>query len=263
MEAAAILADLAKALTGTGLPKTVDLRGKLVTNANAKRWRKRKVEELKGMVWHQALGWGSVENVAKYHTGPDSHLAKGGVESIAYSWAVRTDGQIALCNDLDRAVWSQGYAGRPGDENAEFLSVMFAGLFHGPGVTDPSAGQPTDAQLVAGLLLWRTCAALWGWSGEDLYGHYHFGKPACPGNTLQGVIECMRTNVAKPKRDFSSVKGRQKALKDLGFYNGRVDGIWGPRSRGALIRFQLANQLAPDGVWKDDTSALMVTKLAA
>ena len=60
-----------------------------------------------------------------------------------------------LCNDLDRAVWSQGNGGRPGDENAEFLAVMFEGFFGGPGVTDPSVGEPNDAQLLAGLALWR------------------------------------------------------------------------------------------------------------
>lgn len=244
-----LLKALKKAATGVKLAAPEDLRASLKRNARAKKWKTRDVGALEGMVWHQELGWGSVEDVARYHTGKESHLAAGGVESIAYSFAIRRSGQVVLCNPLDRAVWSQGYKGRPGDENAEFLSVMFEGLFTGPGVNDPSAGAPTAAQLLAGLLLWRVGKDAWGWPDDALYGHYHFGKPACPGDVLQGVIEAVRANAAASKYDFGTVEGRQQALKDLGFNRGVVDGVWGPQSRGALVAFQAEHDLAADGVW--------------
>ncbi len=45
-------------------------------------------------------GWESVEAVAKYHAGKTPHLRRGGVESIAYTFAIRREGQIVLCNDF-------------------------------------------------------------------------------------------------------------------------------------------------------------------
>lgn len=261
MEEQTILASITKAAKAIGLPAAADGRDTLKTNPKAKKWSQRKIDALKGMVWHQELGWGSVESVAEYHTGKDSHLAKGGVRSIAYTFAIRRNGQILLCNGFDQAVWSQGFKGRRGDENAEFMSVMFEGFFTGPGVTDASAGQPNDEQLLAALALWRLCKAEWAWNAGDLYGHFQFGKLACPGSALQTVIETIRSNQEKPRYDFKAVTGRQQALKDLGYYAGAVDGLWGPGSRGALIRFQEAQGLAADGIWGPQAEAAVVGAL--
>lgn len=256
-----ILDRIANASKGLGILEPFDGRGTLKKNPEGKKWKTRNVDALKGMVWHQELGWGSVEAVANYHTGENSHLHPGGVESIAYTFAIRRDGQILLCNDFDKAVWSQGFKGRPGDENAEFMSVMFEGLFTGPGVTDPSAGEPNFEQMLSALSLWRICKEKWGWSEGDLYGHFHFGKPACPGDTLRTVIESVRANVKEPKYDFGTTEGRQQALKDQGYYAGPVDGVWGPQSRGALIRFQQEQGLVPDGIWGPRTEEAMTTVL--
>ena len=253
-----ILNRIAEASTGLGTIEPFDGRTSLKRNSRGKKWKTRDVDALKGMVWHQELGWGSVEAVAKYHTGKNSHLHRGGVESIAYTFAIRRDGQIVLCNDFKKAPWSQGFKGRPGDENAEFMSVMLEGLFKAPGVTDPSAGEPNDKQMLAGLTLWHVCREEWGWNENDLYGHYHFGKPACPGDTIQTIIDSVRANVQKPQYDFGTVEGKQQALKDLGFYAGAVDGSWGPQSRGALIRFQEKHGLVPDGIWGPKTEVAML-----
>jgi len=235
----------------------LDGRATLATNPRGRKWKRRSPEDLQGLVWHQELGWGSIEAVARYHTGPGSHLHAGGVESIAYTFAIRKNGQIVLCNDLNRATWSQGYAGRKGDENAEFLSCMFEGFFTGEGVDDPSAGQPNDRQMLSGLILWKICQEVWKWKAGDLYGHFLFGKPACPGDTLQTVIQAVRHNAPKPRKKFNTVKSRQEALKDLGFYEGKVDGIWGPGSRTALIAFQKAQGLAADGLWGPNSESAL------
>ncbi len=253
-----VLVRISKASKGLGILEPFDGRSSLKRNPRGKKWKKRNVDALKGMVWHQELGWGSVEAVAKYHTGKNSHLHGTGAESIAYTFAIRRDGQIVLCNDLKKAPWSQGFKGRAGDENAEFMSVMFEGLFKAPGVTDPSAGEPNDKQLMAGLTLWHVCREEWGWKENDLYGHYHFGKPACPGDTVQTLIDSVRANVQTPEYNFGTVEGRQQALKDLGFYAGAVDGSWGPQSRGALILFQEKHGLAADGLWGAETERAVV-----
>ena len=258
---AKILRQLTSASRGVKLEKPHDGRAKLAVNPRGKEWKARDPEKLQGLVWHQELGWGSVEAMARYHTGKSSHLYRGGVESIAYTWAIRRDGQIVLCNDFGKAVWSQGYKGRKGDENAEFMSVMYEGFFRGPGVDDPSAGQPNYLQLLSGLVLWHTCKGAWEWSTDDLYGHFQFGKPACPGDTLQNIVEAVRVNVEQPAYDFSSVQGRQQALKDLGLYTSSIDGLWGPGSRSALIRFQSKHKLAVDGLWGPKTEAAVVRAL--
>lgn len=245
------------------IEKPFDGRTALPTNPQGKKWKRRDAAALKGMVWHQELGWGSVEAVARYHTGRNSHLHAGGVESIAYTFAIRKNGQVVLCNDLDRAPWSQGYAGRPGDENAEFLSVMFEGFFQGAGVDDATAGQPNDRQMLSGLILWRLCQDIWKWKAGDLYGHFQFGKPSCPGDTLQTVIEAVRHNAPRNKQRFTSVRSRQQALKECGHYAGVIDGLWGPASRGALVAFQKECGLPPDGLWGPNTEAALLKKLEA
>ena len=238
-----------------------DGRDTLAKNPAGKKWKKRDPENLKGLVWHQELGWGSVENVAKYHTGQQSHLHDGGVESIAYTLAIRRNGQIVLCNDLNKAPWSQGFKGRKGDENAQFMSVMFEGFFNGEKVTEPSAGQPSDQQMLSGLILWQVCRHLWQWQGSDLYGHFLFGKPACPGTTLQTIVEAVRMNAAQPKKKFNSPKSRQQALQGLGYYSGKIDGKWGPGSKSALTNFQSDHHLSADGVWGPNTEAAILLAL--
>ena len=101
---AKILRQLTSASRGVKLEKPHDGRAELAVNPRGKKWKARDPEKLQGLVWHQELGWGSVEAVARYHTSKSSHLYRGGVESIAYTWAIRRDGQIVLCNDFGKAV---------------------------------------------------------------------------------------------------------------------------------------------------------------
>lgn len=254
-----ILKTLATACTATDLPMALDGRGLLATNSNATPWKERDVASLEGMAWHQELGWGTIEGVAKYHTGPKSHM--GAKESIAYTWGIRRDGQIVLCNDFRKKTWSQGYRDRPGDENAEFMSVMFEGLFRSPTVNDSAAGEPNTAQLFAGLMLWQVCRSEWKWDSQDLYGHFQFGKPACPGNTLETIVRAIRFNIP-PKSDlviydWNVVADRQTALLKLGYLEGTADGLWGPMSKGALADWQLDMGLDHDGLWGPMTERKM------
>jgi peptidoglycan hydrolase-like protein with peptidoglycan-binding domain len=45
----------------------------------------------------------------------------------------------------------------------------------------------------------------------------------------------------------SSVQTIQFRLRSLGFYNGAVDGIWGPATEDAILRYQQVNSLQPNG----------------
>lgn len=265
MNESKLLNSLTVACEALSLPSPEDLRRELTTNSRGARYSHRNVAMIKGLVWHQELGDGSVEGVANYHTGPNSHLARGGVESISYTWAIRADGQIVLCNSLDKATWSQGTRSRAGDENKEFMSVMFEGLFKGPHVTGHGAHEPGQEQLISAILLWRVCAVIWNWDHEALYGHYHFGKAACPGYTAQDIVEALRRSPSglgeKPSYELSSHKSRQQALARLEHLSGAIDGIWGPASKAALIEFQTEHDLEPDGVWGPATNRAITEAL--
>jgi peptidoglycan hydrolase-like protein with peptidoglycan-binding domain len=45
----------------------------------------------------------------------------------------------------------------------------------------------------------------------------------------------------------TSVRALQARLGTLGFYSGAVDGVWGDATEGAIVRFQRARGLQPDG----------------
>ena len=133
-----------------GIPKPRDGRNLLARNPEGQKWGSRHVGSIEGMCFHQAMG-GSLSGIAKYHTGPKSHLKAGGVESIAYTFAIEPDGRIVLCNDFNKRPWSQGFRGRAGDENADFISTLVVGDFT---AGDHKAGEPTTEQLMSGLILW-------------------------------------------------------------------------------------------------------------
>lgn len=281
-----ILEITSKVITPYGIPAPVDLRETLAKNPSGRKWKTRTLADLRGVVWHQALANGSIEAIAHYHTGDDSHLCQGGVESIAYSYAIRKNGQIVLCNDLEKVTWSQGYKKRVGDENAEFISVLFEGFFKGPGVSDSDAGEPTMEQILSGITLWKVLKAMFRWDDSALLGHCSLGKPACPGGTLQALIESNRANssvtpveeemhkseildsekVEHSESDtsdstpddttaeykifsLSTITERQQALRILGYYDGAIDGIWGPKSSAAFMFFQNSAGLTVDGIW--------------
>jgi Putative peptidoglycan binding domain len=54
--------------------------------------------------------------------------------------------------------------------------------------------------------------------------------------------------VPKPLPNLYTTDGIQRALQELGFDPGEVDGIDGPNTQGAIIAFQQAQGLLPDGI---------------
>lgn len=183
---------LGLSFSGTHIPQPADLRTKLATNPEGRHWRKRKVTDLQGLVVHQALGNYSLEGIARYHTGEKSHLVAGGTESIAYTIGIRRNGEVALLNDLNKSTWSQGCRSIEGDENARYMAIVLEGLFDYDGCDSPNAKEPTPEQMISLLLLWNYCKKEWNWNHDQIYGHYHFGKPACPGKTLRTMIEAIK-----------------------------------------------------------------------
>jgi hypothetical protein len=189
------LQELGVYVENMNIPKPEDKRLKLHRNENGYKWQERSVEDLEGLVFHQALGNYSLSGIAKYHTSEGNHLWPTGLESISYTWAIEKDGMICLCNDFSKKVWSQGDMKKIGDENAKYMSVMFTGLFKAEGMEKKGAIDPTPQQRVSAVLLWELCKANWNWDNSALYGHYHFGKKHCPGDMLKELIEAIRPKV--------------------------------------------------------------------
>lgn len=188
-----------------------DLRGKLPVNNNHQ-WKKRDSNKIQGIVLHQALGWSTLEQIAKYHTGANSHLKQGGVHSISYTIGIRRSGRICVLNDIEDKTWSQGEAGNNIDENAVYLGVVNEGLFrwkeNQSTYNGQKTGEPTSAQIMANLFVWDTCAKIWNLGIKDIYGHYHLGKESCPGLTLKSTIDGIRNQF-----DFSNKSDRTDFLK--------------------------------------------------
>lgn len=57
--------------------------------------------------------------------------------------------------------------------------------------------------------------------------------------------------------NVSTWLGAQTALQRLGFYRGKLDGLWGPLSQAATLAFQRANGIDPVGVYGPKTRAAL------
>ncbi len=58
------------------------------------------------------------------------------------------------------------------------------------------------------------------------------------------------------------VKDLQGRLHTLGYYNGELDGEFGPATKEAVIAFQKANGLGADGIVGEETKALLFSSSA-
>lgn len=204
---------------------------------------------MEGVVYHQSLGSTIAADIANYHIGPN-HMSQDGLPGMAYWAFVGVDGLVGVVNDLGDRTWSQGDLNTPGDENSKYLAVCFGGDFAGPG---HPGGEPTTEQIVVAARLWLDLRSIFSFQDHALYGHYDFGKAACPGSTLAEVIRALKENVVR----FTTPMQRQRVLASLGYDPGPVDGVWGIRSRLALTRFQHAKGVRVDGIWDEQVESLV------
>jgi peptidoglycan hydrolase-like protein with peptidoglycan-binding domain len=81
-------------------------------------------------------------------------------------------------------------------------------------------------------------------------------------NSLLGDVPSSAAEPAGPRGEMlqsSSVRALQIRLRELGFYNGPGDGVWGANTQGAIERFQRARGLRPTGSL--DTATINTMKL--
>jgi len=230
----------------------------------ARTWSQRDVQAIKGVCFHHSATAGgdlaALIGVANYHVGPN-HISDKGCPGVCYTAAILADGTLVICNDLESKTWSQGTAKIPGDENAAYLGIVALGSFRSPG--NPSGGEPTPQQMLTVLQVIDVCYTYFGWEdGIRVFGHFDFGKAACPGSTLEAIIRAARANVVTHTgHDLDTAGGRQAALNELGYPLGAVDGVWGARSRAALCQFQKEHGLSVDAVWGPRVTAAVLDAL--
>lgn len=232
--------------------EVVDARKRLAHAS--KKWRRRRIVDIKGVAYHQTGGGDSLSKLAFYHT-RSNHISKTGMPGVGYTIFVDKKGVTTLCNDLESITWSQGTVKLPGDENKMFLSVCFGGSFKPwPNSTE----HPTTAQMERAALIWQVLKKHLGLTEHDLYGHYDFGKSACPGEALEDFIEAVNDSAVWEwvPFDLRTIKGQQGALMHYGLLNEEdVDGVFGPRSRRAMQAFQVTRGLPRTSRWNKLTTA--------
>ena len=75
------------------------------------------------------------------------------------------------------------------------------------------------------------------------------------GNANQDLVE--PTAIVNAKSSKQDIKLVQKKLKNWGYYTGSVDGIYGSKTKAAVVKFQKRNGLVADGIIGDKTLKAM------
>jgi len=151
-----------------------------------RRWSTRDLSLVNRIIIHQEMAEGNVEIVNRYHIRPN-HISPLGCPHFCYHYGIERTGDIIQANELNHITWhTKG-------QNDTGIGIMLAGNFAGPG-HENNTGEPTQEQIDALEELCTILLEAFGLSNQDMYGHYHFGKPACPGFVVQSWIEKKRSD---------------------------------------------------------------------
>ncbi len=209
-----------------------------------RRWGSRQLSTINRIIIHQELAEGSIENVNAYHISPN-HISPRGCPKICYHYGIRKNGEIIQVNELSSVVWHTS------GQNLNAIGIMLVGNFAGTGHT-AATSEPSIEQLAALEFLSDYLLKAFNFSYQELYGHYHFGKPACPGFVVSEWIENKRNDIylnhPEYKAIVKTIKEIQKRLIALGYDCGKADGIQGIKTIAAIRKFQGDHQLLADGI---------------
>lgn len=149
-----------------------------------RRWAQRKLTIIDKIIIHQELGNANIEAVNNYHIYPN-HISQKGCPHFCYHYGIENNGEIILANDLKHITWhTKG-------QNECGIGIMLVGNFAGPD-HEVNTTVPTEDQIKSLDALCDYLISAFGLSNKDIYGHCHFGKPACPGYVLEKWIEGRR-----------------------------------------------------------------------
>ena len=208
-------------------------------------WKKRELKQIRKIIIHQEMGNSSIEQVNEYHITPGqtNHISTKGCPHFCYHFGIRSTGEIIQANEFSDITWHCF------GQNTSAIGIMLQGNFSGPGHV-VGTKEPEEEQMKALSELVDFLLESLQLANHDVFGHYYFGKPACPGTTIQAWIEEKRNHLLheNSKEVEKTVSEIQKRLNTLGYSSGKADGIMGVKTLSAIKRFQAENELEVDGI---------------
>ncbi len=220
-------------------------------------WNKRKLSDIDKIIIHQELGESSIEAVNRYHisASEQNHISPRGCPHFCYHFGIRKNGEIVQANELSDITWQcKG-------QNKSSVGIMLQGNFSGPGY-ELGTSEPTPEQIKSTEELVEYLQESLQLGDQAVWGHYHFGKRACPGHTMQKWIEEKRlSGLDKPEKIEveKSIREIQRRLDKLHYNPGPVDGIMGVKTQSAIRKFQADHHLLVDGVVGPQTWKTLLT----
>jgi hypothetical protein len=238
----------------------IDMRDEMPRGPGS--WPKVKSSDRIGAVLHQnaSSNFKHPKRTGAYHTGENCHIVDGGMPTTCYDVMIPDDGKPprVTADFLDRK-YSHA-AKNPGDENRHLLAILVMGGYKGPGYAGyaeaPSAHQMRGLESVVAWL-----QHVFGFGDEGLFGHFNFGKAACPGYWGMSWLEQRKADVF----GLTSVKDWQRAIlmwnaEALPKYG--ADGDWGGESKYWLKQFQKATNIKQTAM-QDEVTELFLMRAVA
>jgi N-acetyl-anhydromuramyl-L-alanine amidase AmpD len=226
-------------------------------------WGQRPITDINKIIIHQSLSDGKIENINRYIISPGNHISTNGCPHIPYHIAINKDGEILICNNFDDRTWhTKGV-------NRVSLGVCVLGNFIGTGYN--KGHEPTEKQLLNLELLIEYLLDKLSLTSKSVYGHYHFGKPACPGKSCSEIVEAFRTDKRFDEERHSifnrldSIKDIQEALMKINVNWLTVygaDGIMGEETKKAIVQFQTNMQIPITGLADEITRAEIIKRIS-
>jgi len=219
---------LARVVESDDMPKVVDIRGLLPWHPK-RRWAKR--SRVDKIVLHTTASDNQdpfKTNAYHIRPGKQNHISRRGCPHIAYHDFITKNGTVYRCNSYDDWTWHAGIW------NRHSIGIVMA--FRGQ-----DGNPPPEPQYKAAM---ERCTQLCLWFHilpKNVKGHreapgivIYLGhgrkkyRKTCPG---------MGVDLDEVRHEITL--RLQRKLSAEGLYLGKVDGIFGPKSREALSRFRI------------------------
>lgn len=207
--------------------RSVDFRDKIPRHPTRK-WKKRLSADT--IIIHTtASDQQNPSVVARYHItpGPQNHISSKGCPSIAYHDFIDKFGTVYHCNDYDDWTWHA----RIYNKRSIGVVMAFRGQDHGlpyPDQYDALLKHTTKLCLFLHIL------------PERVIGHREVpGMYMILGNgSIRYKKECPGLAVNMNKVRDEITRRLQRRLASLSLYTGKIDGLFGPKSKAALLSFK-------------------------
>lgn len=206
--------------------RQVDIR-RTIPKHPTRRWKKR--EAVDTIVVHTTASDNQDPNhTAQYHItpGPQNHISTKGSPGLCYHDFITKEGVVYHCNNYEDWTWHAGAY------NKRSIGVVMA--FRGQDGNPPCSRQMIALEehltilclyikiVPRNVIGHREIPGMWKLLGNGSKKY----KKTCPGMGVS--LDRLRQAVTLRL---------QRRLSAEGLYNGRIDGIWGPKSQAALESF--------------------------